>query len=597
MDFVATNIIDAALRRLYEGEALAAFGKSIRLAVLSSATTTQLRPSLRIAALRREIGIELYENDFGQYWQELNDPTSALHSFQPSAVLFTLDARHLAAGVHAGQTVDEADDALAEVLARLRNSWQLARKAFGCGVIQQTALPVFDDLLGSNEYRLAGSRAGFIARLNAALPALADQEGVDLLALDARAARDGLAAWYNPALWHHAKQEINPRAAPLFGDLVLRLLAARLGRSSKCLVLDLDNTLWGGVIGDDGLDGIMLGQGSAVGEAFVAFQDYCRELSRRGVILAVCSKNDIANARMPFEAHPEMLLRLDDISVFVANWSDKAANLRQIAKQLNIGLDSLVFADDNPAERELVRRELPMVAVPELGDEPAFYPRIIAEAGYFEAVTVTEEDRTRATLYAGNRQREASRVQTTDIGAFLRDLQMQVVWQRFDRMGLQRIVQLINKTNQFNLTTRRATEAHIEAVMQDTRAFGLQLRLLDRFGDNGIIAVVIGRMMSGDEGFGTPDDLLLHTWLMSCRVLGRQVERATLGLIVEQARQLGARRLIGEYIPTNKNAMVSEHYTKLGFTIVYSDDIGYSRAELDLSNFTSEELFISMQEG
>ena len=348
-----------------------------------------------------------------------------------------------------------------------------------------------------------------------------------------RAARDGLAAWHDGGLWLRAKQEITPAAAPLYGDLAMRIVAAKLGRSHKCLVLDLDNTLWGGVIGDDGMDGIVLGQGTAMGEAFVAFQEYARELSRRGVILAVCSKNDETNALEPFDTHPEMVLRRGDIASFVANWADKAANLRAIAAELNIGLDSLVFVDDNPAERALVRQELPMVAVPEVGDDPAFYAQIITAAGYFEGLAITQDDRERSGQYQGNRLRDTLRASATDLPSYLRGLEMTLVARPFDRLGQSRTVQLINKTNQFNLTTRRYTEQDVRAVMGDARAFGLQLRLLDRFGDNGIIAVVIGRMQ--DDA-----DLLIDTWLMSCRVLGRQVESATLNLIVEQARRLGA---------------------------------------------------------
>jgi FkbH-like protein len=429
---------------------------------------------------------------------------------------------------------------------------------------------------------------------------------VDLLAVDDRAACDGLAAWHDAGLWHRAKQEISPAAAPFYGDLVGRLIAAKQGKSYKCLVMDLDNTLWGGVIGDDGLAGIVIGQGSALGEAFVAFQEYARELSRRGIILAVCSKNDEANALEPFDKHPEMVLRRGDIACFVANWTDKAANLRAIATELNIGLDSLVFVDDNPFERSLVRQELPMVAVPEVGDDPVHYGRILADAGYFEGVAVTQEDRERGGQYQGNRMREALKSSATDLPSYLRGLQMQLIWRRFDPVGLSRTVQLINKTNQFNLTTRRYSEEDVLGVMRDNRAFGLQLRLLDRFGDNGIISIVIGRMQlapehdmeqnPGDDGTDA-GDLLIDTWLMSCRVLGRQVEPTTLNLVAEQAQRLGARRLVGEYVPTSKNAMVRDHYARLGFTVVHAAEDGASRAVLDLGGFTPAETFIDVREG
>ena len=416
---------------------------------------------------------------------------------------------------------------------------------------------------------------------------MAEQDGVDLLAIDDQVARDGLAAWHNPSLWHHSKQEIAPAAAPLYGDLVGRLLAAQQGRSHKCLVLDLDNTLWGGVVGDDGLEGLILGQGSSLGEAYAALQDYARELAGRGIILAVCSKNDENNALEPFEKHPDMVLRREDIACFVANWDDKAANLRKIARTLNIGLESLVFLDDNPFERNLIRLELPMVAVPEIADDPADYSRALADAGYFESLAFTGEDRDRTSLYRSNRDRQVLKDQAADLPAYLRGLDMHLIARPFDDLGKQRIVQLINKSNQFNLTSRRYSDAEVTAVMADPSAFGLQFRLTDRFGDNGVIAIVIGRLTAGTE-------VVIDTWLMSCRVLGRQVEQATLDFVVEQARTLGAARLVGEYIPTAKNGMVKDHYAKLGFMLCAEDGSGGSRHSLDLAGHRPADTFIQL---
>ena len=591
LDFVRTNALDEMLRRAIADAPPAGLAtKPVRLAILGSSTTAHLHAAIRVAGLRRGIHLTITETDYGQYWQELIDPASALHAFKPTAVLFALDAWHLSGGVNGGMSARDAAGALESILLRLRECWRLARDAFHCPIIQQTALPVFPTVLGANEHRLPGSRQAFTARLNAELPAAADADGVDLLALDARAALDGLGAWHDSPLWHRSKQEVSPTAAPMYGELVGRLIAAKQGRSSKCLVLDLDNTLWGGVIGDDGLDGIVLGQGSALGEAFVAFQEYARELSRRGIILAVASKNDLANALEPFEKHPEMVLRRNDIASFVANWTDKVHNIRTIAEELNIGLDSLVFADDNPFERTLVREQLPMVAVPELPDEPALYPRILADAGYFEGLAVTDDDRARTGQYQSNRQREELKASATDLPGFLRGLEMQLTCRPFDQVGLQRTVQLINKTNQFNLTTRRYTEDDVLAVMRDNRSFGLQLRLVDRFGDNGIISIVIGKMR--DE-----EDLYLDTWLMSCRVLGRQVEPATLNVVADRAKRLGAKRLIGEYIPSKKNGMVKDHYARLGFTVIESDAAGGNRSVLDLAGFVPADTFIEIREG
>ena len=590
LDFTATNALDAAVRALFKAAPAELATKPVRLAVLGSSTLSHLLPAIRVAGLRRGIWIDTYENDYGQYRQELADQGSALHAFQPNLVLLALDAAHLAATVHAGLSAEDADAALEQVTGHLTQCWHLAREAFQCPVVQQTALPVHPPLLGGNEHRLPGSRARFIARLNAALRPLADAAGVDLLALEDRAARDGLAAWHDAGLWHRSKQEVTLPAAPMYGELVARIAAARQGRSFKCLVLDLDNTLWGGVIGDDGMDGIVLGQGSPLGEAFLALQDYAREQARRGVILAVCSKNDEANAVEPFERHPDMLLKRMDIASFQANWQDKASNLRAIAHSLSIGLDAMVFVDDNPAERALIRRELPMVAVPEIPEDPAWVVPCLTDAGYFEGVAVTREDRERSGQYQGNIRREVLRAASTDMDAYLRGLRMELLYRPFDRTGLARIVQLINKTNQFNLTTRRYSEDDVLAVMADLRSFGLQLRLTDAFGDNGIIAIVIGRMDAAD-------DLVLDTWLMSCRVLGRQVEQATMNLVAAQARALGARRLIGEYRPTKKNAMVREHYARLGFSPLSSGPDGSSRSVFDLAGFTPIETFIAAREG
>ena len=323
----------------------------------------------------------------------------------------------------------------------------------------------------------------------------------------------------------------------------LRQVAARQGRSFKCMVLDLDNTLWGGVIGDDGLDGIILGQGSAHGEAFIDFQRFVIDQAHRGVILAVCSKNDEANALLPFERHPEMVLKRSHIACFVANWGDKPNNLREIAKRVNIGIDSLVFVDDNPYERNIVRRELPMVAVPELPEDPALYASCVAAGGYFEAVSLTPEDLERSSLYQANLQREALQASSTDVAGYLASLRMELLVKPFDQTGAQRIVQLINKTNQFNLTTRRYSDEKVAALIGAEDAITLQLRLIDCLGDNGIIAIIIAVR----DPAGEPNAFAIDTWLMSCRVLGRQVEEASMNVLARVALRRGATALLGEY--------------------------------------------------
>ena len=591
LDFTRTNALDETVRRaLADAVPSDTATGPVRLAMLGASTLAHVHPGIRVAGLRRNIPIATYENEYGQYLQELLDGQSGLHEFRPNAVLFAFDAYHLTQGLHAGLSAADADAALADTMARITQCWTLAQTAFACPVMQQTALDVFPPLLGSNEHRLPGSRSHFVARVNAALREAADAAGVDLVALDAAARQDGVRTWHDPALWHRSKQEVTPALSPTYGELVARIIAARQGRSAKCLVLDLDNTLWGGVIGDDGLDGIVLGQGSTLGEGFVAVQEYARALARRGVILAVSSKNDAARALEPFDSHPEMVLKREDIASFRANWDDKAANIRAIAHDLNIGLDAMVFLDDNPFERNLVREMLPMVAVPEVpDDDPARVPGVLADAGYFESLGITADDRKRGAQYQDNRARDDLRATATDVESYLRALDMRLVWSRFDSVGQARVVQLINKTNQFNLTTRRHQDCDVAAVMADPHAFGLQLRLLDRFGDNGIIAIVIGRLTA-------PDTVTIDTWLMSCRVLGRGVERTMLNLVAAQAQALGAERLVGEYLPTKKNGMVREHYAKLGFTPLSAEPCGASTAVLDLAAFTPETTSIHVSE-
>jgi FkbH-like protein len=398
------------------------------------------------------------------------------------------------------------------------------------------------------------------------------------------AATVGKDAWCNPSLWHHSKQEISPSQAPLYGEHLARILAAVRGLSHKCLVLDLDNTLWGGVIGDDGLAGIQLGQGSALGEAFQAFQRYVKALKDRGIILAVCSKNDEANALEPFLKHPEMVLKREDISAFVANWENKATNLEHIAKQLNIGLDALVFFDDNPVERGLVRALTPAVAVPEVPEDPAYYIRCLTSASYFEAVSFSSDDFQRTAQYLSNQQRQALQSTAHSIEGYLEQLQMEMVVAPIDEVTLPRATQLINKSNQFNLTTRRYTQAQVQDLAADPNTVDLQIRLKDSFGDNGLISVVLAKPMINSG------ETVLHidTWLMSCRVLGRQVEQAVLNVLVEQAYQRGYSILQGEYLQTAKNEMVRDHYQRLGFENIATavmDDKVRSLWRLNLNHY------------
>jgi FkbH-like protein len=581
LDFVECARLDRAAQKLADTGRLPLQGlQRVRLALLGSSTLKHLIPGIRVAGLRRGLWFEVFEGDYGLYQQELLDPASKLYAFRPQVVCLALDAPHLL-------SLGQGD--IENTLERLRSCWFLAKNSLSASVIQQTALPVIPDFFGNNEFRMTDSPQTTLLRLNRRLESAADADGVHLLTVDKYVAIEGLNVWHDPTLWFRAKQEVHPQVSTLYGDYLARLVAAQRGLSAKCLVLDLDNTLWGGLIGEDGLQGIVLGEGNAAGEAFLTFQRYALKLKERGVILAVCSKNDEANALLPFADHADMVLKRSDIACFVANWQDKASNLREIAISLNIGVDALVFVDDNPFERNLVREELPEVSAPEMPEDPAFYIRCLSRAGYFEGLALTEEDHARADQYRVNEQRESLRQSSTDMQSYLRGMQMEMIWKPFDELGLQRIVQLINKTNQFNLTTRRHSEEDVRKLLNNSRVRTWQIRLKDRFGDNGVIAILI--CLQNEQG-----DLVIDTWLMSCRVLGRQVEEASLDILVEEARAIGADAIIGDYKPTAKNGMVQDLYARLGFNHLHTDGEGNSRWQLNVNAYKPRKTHITVLE-
>jgi FkbH-like protein len=567
----------------------------VRLAILASSTVDHLAPAIRIAGLRRRLLIDVYIGPYGQHRQQVLDEASPLHQFGPQMVLFSLTAREVIAAASATATAVEVDGMIDGSVDELRVLWQKAREKLNATVIQQTFLNFASPLFGSHDRLVPGAPAQLIARLNDRLSEAAATESVLLLDIARATERDGLDAWFDVTRWLQAKVEIAHQAAPVYGDLVARIIAAQRGLSKKCLVLDLDNTLWGGVIGDDGPEGIVLGEGTASGEAHLAFQRYAKQLRERGVILAVCSKNDPATAEAVFNDHPEMLLRRSDIAAFVANWDDKAANLKLIAAQLNIGIDSLVFVDDNPAERARVRQSLPMVAVPELPDDAAQYVRCLADAGYFEAVAFTSDDQQRGEQYAANTARKTFLESTQSLDDFLQALEMSVQFGPFQPVDLPRVAQLITKTNQFNPTTRRRSLQDVAALVAAGRCLTLQFRLIDRFGDNGLVSA----MILCPEGEGL-DALEIDTWVMSCRVFGRELEYEVMNIAVEAARERGARTFRADYIPTSKNSVVKELYQTLGFIRAQEPAptaVGATRWLLNLPDYLTRPTHIARSVG
>ncbi len=525
--------------------------------MVSNATMDLMIPAMVVAALRHGVYLSVISADFGQVAQEAFDAQSMLNQSQLDYVLLALDYRafdfssNTFAAVAPGVTAQDVCDYLCQLTTAFRQHSGVA------SIVQTLVSPPYS-LMGSIDRSTQGSLRRGIAETNQLIDSLTENSPDLLFDVEGLAAELGTYQWFDQRQWLMSRIPMDNRFVPIYADRLGRILGAARGKSKKCLVLDLDNTLWGGVIGDDGIDGIVLGQGNPRGEAHLALQQYALELKKQGVVLAICSKNEETNARQPFLEHPDMLLKESDIAVFVANWQDKASNLKEIATQLNIGLDALVFVDDNPAEREIVRQFTPEVSVPELPSDVALYAKTVASAGYFEMIAFTKEDSLRAKQYSQNAVRSSLMASSENISEFLESLAMEVEFSDFDDFGRQRITQLINKTNQFNLTTKRYTESEILQFQHDCNVMTLQVRMKDRFGENGMVSVVICKKGASNWH--------IDTWLMSCRVIKRKLEEAVCDEVIRRAKADGIETISGCYIPTAKNDLVRNHYQELGFT-------------------------------
>lgn len=542
------------------GEALPEL-PTLRIAFLAGSTLDHLVASLRFWLLLEGFRLETYIAPFDTWHQEVANSDSGLYSFQPDLAWFFLTARDVRFELLLGDDFSQSE---ALVAAKAGEISFLARQVLSmlpALILVNNAEASATRTFGNFEATASWAPAALARRYNLELARMLPS-GATVFDLDYLASRVGLDRWEDPRLWCHSKHPFSMEAHAPVAFAGAKLISAAKGKARKCLVLDLDNTLWGGVVGDDGMDGIRIGADSgAVGEAFAAFQSYVKVLSQRGIALAVCSKNDPELAREPFRTHPGMVLNLDDFAVFNANWENKADNLRSIAREVNLDLDALVFVDDNPAERALVRAELPQVAVPEMPLDPADYVRVLAAGAWFETLTFVEEDRNRSKSYRDNAIRNACLAQASDLDSYLRNLEMRADWGPVDEVRLPRFVQLVNKTNQFHLTTTRYSETEISALMaaEDTWCGWFSLR--DRFGDNGVIAAVVLRFVE--------DTALVDTWTMSCRVFSRGMENFIFLKIWEIAREQGCTKLEGIYRPTSKNGVVAVLYERLGGHSVY----------------------------
>ena len=536
--------------------------KAIRLAVVGGSSLYPLNELLeQMIGAASPSGwwqTELWKGDYDNYISEILDPESELYAFKPEVIFLIPSSQRC---VYQGALTDTREQQQAAAVAAAADLLTLCRTAHertGAEIVVANFMPAPDFDPGPYRVRSLGSDWSFRKVVNIEL-GLNAPAYVHLCDAEFLATRRGAVNCYDARAWFETKQLYSSDFAVDIAREVAATVQSLHKSSKKVLALDLDNTLWGGVIGDDGMAGIEIGGTHARGEAFKQFQLAIASLAKRGVVLAVCSKNDYKNAAEPFEKHPEMVLRLKDIASFQANWEPKSENLRRIAEELNLGLDSIVFVDDNPAEIEIVNQFVPEIETILLGPDPAEYASQLLNSRFFEPRSITADDLKRGEQY----QQQVARTQAmsssgTDMAAYLISLEMHSVISEFTPVDVPRISQLINKSNQFNVTTRRRSEAEVEALLTDQSHYGFSVRLTDKFGDNGLISVVIVAV----EG----ETATVDTWLMSCRVLKRQMEDEVVNEMVRLAKLRGCSAIIGHYLPTEKNGMVRDLFPRMGFT-------------------------------
>ncbi len=539
-----------------------------RIALLGGSTTETVKNILELFLLRAGIRPVFYESEYNKYYEDAVFGNSELNAFQPEILIVFTSMVNLMSRPVVGETQKTVEEKLGNEFTRFSLIWERLAERYPAAVIIQTNMDLpYDSPLGSLESVAPYGMERFIDDLNHRFADYAAaHDGFYLFDLHRLSAKIGLGNWHNRAQFYAYKFAMDYDVMPMVSLGLAKIIRSILERNKKCLVLDLDNTLWGGVIGDDGAENIQIGHETPIAEAYTAFQQYVLGLKRRGVILAICSKNEEDIAKSGFD-HPDSVLHISDFVSFRANWEPKNRNIRAIAREVNIGTDSMVFIDDNPVERQLVRDTMPEVAVPEIDPTDVFsYIRAIEESGYFEPVTISDDDKKRSEIYQQNKQRQALFSAMGSYDDFLASLEMEAEIEKFQPVYFDRIAQLTNKSNQFNLTTHRYTRAEIEQMAVDRAYITLYGRLADRFGDNGLVSVVIGEKQG--------KELHIRLWLMSCRVLKRGMEQIMLDKLVEHAKKIGCNKLIGYYYPTKKNKMVADLYKTFGFQLIQQDEKG-----------------------
>ena len=546
-----------------------------RVAILGGSTTHDLRDMLELSLLSHGIRSLFCESEYAQYWQDAMFPNEKLEVFQPDIIYIHTTSRNVEQWPQLADSAEVVDELVASEFARFSGMWDKLHETYACPIIQNNLEQPYWRLLGNKDVSDPHGRAYITMQLNLLFSQYAQEHNYFYINdINWLSADYGLAKWSDPFHWHMYKSHPAIPAMPALAQSVANIIKSIYGKNKKAFALDLDNTLWGGVIGDDGVEGIAVGQETSMGQVYSEFQAYVKAHKQLGVLLNVVSKNDAANAIAGLE-HPEGTLKPDDFILTKANWEPKSQNLLDMGHELNLLPESFVFVDDNPAEREIVRQQVSGVAIPEL-DTPEGYIRAIDRAGYFEVTTLTLDDANREAMYKDNAARSRQQTLFTDYNEYLRSLEMSATIRPFEPIYVQRIAQLTNKSNQFNLTTKRYSVQEIEAAAADLANITLYGKLSDKFGDNGVVSIVIGKQ----------EDAELHIilWLMSCRVLKRDMEFAMMDELVRLAKTRGVESLVGYYYPTAKNGMVKDFYSKQGFTVQTEDDMGNAVWQLDIKD-------------
>ncbi len=557
-----------------------------KIAVLGGSTTADIVRVLELFLLDCGIEAEFWESEYAQFWQDAVFGNTELENFDPDIVYIHTSLRNLSFMPEPGMTVQQVDAGFGTELERFRQMWDSIEKRFSCPVIQNNFELPFYRVMGNSEATSPFGTVNFVTRLNMAFYAEAQKRsGFYINDINWLSSVYGLEKWSAPEYWYMYKYSLDLNAIPGLAFQISNIIKSVFGRNKKALALDLDNTMWGGIVGDDGPENLAIGQETGTAQAYYEFQQYVKAHKKIGVLLTVCSKNDEENALAGL-SHPEGAVSPEDFTIIKANWLPKDRNVSDIAQELNILPEAIVFCDDNPAEREIVRSQLEGTAVPEIG-EVTDYIRILDRSGFFEVTSLSEDDLKRNEMYKANIARANSLAKFESYEDYLLSLEMTAEIQPFNSLYIQRITQLTNKSNQFNLTTKRYTQSEMEEISNSEKYITLYGKLTDKFGDNGVVSVIIGEKNG--------DTLNIDLWLMSCRVLKRDMELAMLDALVAAANKHGISKLVGVYIPTAKNKMVKDFYPDvLGFTSVCANSQGVTVWELDTAGYENKNKVIKV---